>query len=146
MSPLEFRHSMRRLGHHLQGELFDHVCVCMCMYLYVFACICMYLYACACICMYVHASDHWFCCQRGLVPLSVADYASHPLTAGKPLAPSPRIESFHMAVGMLWCFDASLNSEEKRFTSPGFPRKTNSSRELKRLSRILNCTGPFSLS
>ena len=144
MSPLEFRHSTRRRGRLLQGELFDHACVCMCMYVYVSACICTYM----------HVSDDWFCCQYGLFPLSVADYAHHPLTCGKSLAPSARIESFHMAVGMLRCFDASINSEVNKIHFTWFPKDNRFITGAKRaypythlfwaiFFKLVNCLGSY---
>ena len=50
--------------------------------------------------------------QAGLFPFTTADYGSHPLTSGKGV-PCDRIESFHMAVGNLRCFDARRTDEEK---------------------------------
>ena len=51
--------------------------------------------------------------QLGLFPISVSEYSNFPLTSGKSLAPTERIESFHMAVGNLRCFNAALTNEEK---------------------------------
>ena len=104
--------------------------------------------------MYVHASDHWFCFQRGLFPLTTAEYAHFPRTSGKPLAPSPRIESFHMAVGMLRCFDASLNSEENKIHFTWFPKENQFIQGAKKafpythlywaiFFKLINCLGRF---
>jgi hypothetical protein len=71
--------------------------------------------------MYVLVSEHLFCFQFGLFPPSTVDYAKYPLTRGKTMVPSPRIEIFHMAVGMLQCFDAQLNSVENKIHITWFP-------------------------
>ena len=130
------------------------VCVCICLYVYVSACIYMYEYVSACMCMYLHVYDHWFCCQRGLFPPSVADYAHHPLTCGKSLAPSVRIESFHMAVGLLRCFDASLNNEEQKIHMTWFPKDNRFMQGAKKVPpytplfwaiffKMVNCLGSY---
>ena len=126
----------------------------MCMYVHVFVCMCMYLHVCACICMYVHESDHCFCCQRGLFPPGVNDYAHYPLTSGKTLAPSARIESFHMAVGLLRCFDASLNNEEQKIHMTWFPKDNRFMQGAKKVPpytplfwaiffKMVNCLGSY---
>ena len=130
------------------------VCVCICLYVYVSACIYMYEYVSACMCMYLHVYDHWFCCQRGLFPGAVSEYAHYPLTAGKTLAPSPRIESFHVAVGMLRCFDASLNSEENKIHMTWFPKENRFMQGAKKVPpythlfwaiffKLVNCLGSY---
>jgi hypothetical protein len=114
----------------------------------------MYLHVSACICTYMHVSDDWFCCQYGLFPPSVADYAHYPLTSGKSLSPSARIESFHMAVGMLRCFDASINSEVNKIHFTWFPKDNRFITGAKRafpythlfwaiFFKLVNCLGSY---
>ncbi len=59
--------------------------------------------------------------QFGLFQPSTVDYAKYPLTSGKTMAPSSRIKSFHMAVGMLRYFDAQLHSVENKIHFTWFP-------------------------
>jgi hypothetical protein len=59
--------------------------------------------------LYLTVSLHAASQQQGLMPISTQDYQKHPLTNGIPSALSELIESFHIAVGDLWCFLADLN-------------------------------------
>ena len=47
------------------------------------------------------------------MPITTPVYHEYPLTSGKPTPPSLRTESFHMAVGHLRCFNASLTDSDK---------------------------------
>ena len=76
------------------------------MYMYVYVCICIYIY--------LYLVKQISSCQAGLFPYAVSEYNTFPLTCGKSLPPTERIESFHMAVGNLRCFNAALNDEEKK--------------------------------
>ena len=51
--------------------------------------------------------------QNGLMPQAQKNHKDYPLTAGKDSAPTLRIESFHMAVAHLRCFNAALTDKEK---------------------------------
>ena len=74
----------------------------------------MLVYVSICLYMNVYALclDCFVPFQVGLSPFTTADYGSHLLTSGKGV-PCDRIESFHMAVGNLRCFDARRTDEEK---------------------------------
>ena len=60
--------------------------------------------------------------QAGLFPNNMSEYYSFPLTAGKSLPQTDRIESFHMAVANLRCFDARRTDEEKGIRFDWFNR------------------------
>ena len=83
----------------------------------------MLVYVSICLYMNVYALclDCFVPFQAGLFPFTTADYGSHPLTSGKGV-PCDRIESFHMAVGNLRCFDARRTDEEKGIRFDWFNR------------------------
>jgi hypothetical protein len=86
----------------------------------VYVCICMYMYV--YVCIYLYLVKLISSCQAGLFPYAVSEYNTFPLTCGKSLPPTERIESFHMAVGNLRCFNAALNDEEKKIRFDWFNR------------------------
>ena len=53
--------------------------------------------------------------QQGLCPPTTRDYSKYPFTSGDKIDhSSPRMESFHLTVGFLRCFDAKATDEEKK--------------------------------
>ena len=94
--------------------------------------------------MYIHyVLTVLFLFQAGLFPFTTADYGSHPLTSGKG-SPSERIESFHMAVGNLRCFDARRTEEERASSLTGLTGTIASLRVPGRCLLILTFSGPCS--
>ena len=77
------------------------ICSCISIYLPVSVHICMYLIVCF--------------EQQGLCPPTTRDYAKFPFTAGEKVDHTcPRMESFHLAIGLLRCFDATATNEERK--------------------------------
>ncbi len=63
------------------------------MYMYVYARICLYML------VFCNMSNWFVPFPVDLFPYTVTEYGCYPLTCGKTLTPTERIESFHMAVG-----------------------------------------------
>ena len=80
----------------------------------------MYMYV--NVCIYLYLVKLISSCQAGLFPYAVSEYNTFPLTSGKSLPRTERIESFHMAVGNLRCFNAAQNDEEKKIRFDWFNR------------------------
>ena len=70
-----------------------------------------YVPVCAYICLYLIVCFE----QQGLCPPTTRDYSKYPFTSGDKIDhSSPRVESFHLTVGFLRCFDASAADEAKK--------------------------------
>ena len=133
--------------------MYVHVCACMCMYVHVCACIYMYLHVFACICMYVHV---FACmCMNLIIGFAVSVASFRPALMITHITLLRVARHWHLRraskafTWLLVCFGVSTphsTARKTKFTWPGFPRKTDSCRELKRFLRILICSGPFSLS
>ena len=80
------------------------------MYVHIFVCISHYVYLCACISCKLSYS----CVQNGLMPLATKDYKDFPLTRANGDAPSPRVESFVVAITFLRCFNTALHNPENK--------------------------------
>ena len=130
-----------------------YVCACICMYMHVSACICMYVYVSACMCLYLHV---FACmCMQVIIGFAVSVASFRPALLITHITLLRVARQWHLRraskafTWLLVCFGVSTphsTARKTKFTSPGFPRKTDSYRELKRLFRILICSGPFSLS
>ena len=68
------------------------------------------------VCIFRYLYDPIYCpriTQNGLCPIGRADYSKHPLTSGQKPVYSARIQSFHLAVAHLRCFDARLTRRDR---------------------------------
>ena len=76
----------------------------------------MNLFVSVTMCIYVRVfpvNSSYSCVQHGLMPLAVKDYKDFPLTRANGDAPSPRVESFLVAITFLRCFNAALHKPEE---------------------------------
>ena len=115
------------------------VCVsipCICLYVHVFVCICDYIYVNDCIC-FAHilpiSLPHFLFVQSGLMPLATKNYKDFPLTRTNSDKPSPRIESFHMAVTFLRCFNAAVHDLENNIVMNWWKRDNRFVRGLRKV-------------